>query len=202
MALQKAPEVRGARSGIHSSGACVALVLGLTMCGLPAEADPVSEPALIPWQEPASPSLELDMLDGERVDLRAFSSGTVIVHFFATWCEPCIRELDSLERLANGRDGGDPVILGVNVGETDARVRNFLRNQPVSFPILMDRERKAIRSWKVIALPSTFVLAPGLVPALFVESDVDWNDDNVRASIEDLRGPFLQTQSAGPEGGT
>ena len=108
-----------------------------------------------------------------------------MVHFFATWCEPCIEELGSLERLAARRHGKDLTILAVDVGEVDARVRSFFRKHPVSFPVLLDRDRAATKAWEIMALPTSFVLDPALSPILFVERDIDWDHRAVDFALDE-----------------
>lgn len=112
-----------------------------------------------------------------------------MVHFFATWCEPCIEELGSLERLAARRHGKDLTILAVDVGEVDARVRSFFRKHPVSFPVLLDRDRTATKAWEVLSLPTSFVLGPESSPILFVEGDIDWDHRAVDFALDEANSP-------------
>jgi hypothetical protein len=78
---------------------------------------------------------------------------------------------------------GSPAILAVNVGEVDARVRSFFRQRPVSFPILLDRDRGAMKAWKVEGLPTSFVLDRDLKPALKTEEPLDWASPPVAAAL-------------------
>ena len=41
--------------------------------------------------------------DGKPVTLAAFKGKPVLVNLWATWCAPCVKELPTLDRLANGR---------------------------------------------------------------------------------------------------
>lgn len=129
------------------------------------------------------PGWKLDVLDGDKVLLEDYLDKPVVVHFFATWCEPCVEELGALERLANRKDS-DIAILAIDVGEIDARVRNFLRKHPVSFPVLLDRERAVTKQWKVTALPTSFVLACDLMPVLHVRGDIAWDSPEVATTLE------------------
>ncbi len=52
----------------------------------------------------------------------------MLVHFFATWCEPCVREMASLQKLADSATGKPFVLIAVDVGEVEVRVRRLFRN--------------------------------------------------------------------------
>lgn len=138
-----------------------------------------------PWPAETAPALVLSQLDGPGIDLAEFRGKPAIVHFFATWCAPCIAEMASLNALA-ATGKGSPAILAISVGEVDARVRNFFRDRPVAFPILLDRDRGAMKTWQVEGLPTSFVLDRDLRPALKAVEPLDWMSPSVAAALATL----------------
>lgn len=168
--------------------------------------------ALAPWPDdaartasPVAPALALDALaldtlDGGRIDLAAYRGRVVLVHFFATWCEPCREEMASLARLAIEAAGGDLVVLAVDVGEVDVRVRRFFAAEPVPFPVLLDRDRATARAWGVSGLPTTIVLDRALAPRLVVRRDLDWNAPAVVRSLRGLTAAPVVPAEASPGG--
>lgn len=190
MLSRAAPEFRGTYLVRHGlSWAWVGPVLAslLLCCGGRALGD-----ELKPWRPAALAPLDLDRLDGMRVDLSALRGRPLIVHFFATWCAPCIEEMASLNALAVEGEAA-PAILAVNVGEVDARVRSFFRQRPVAFPVLLDRDRSAMRAWEVEALPTSFVLDRDLKPALKTEEPLDWTSPAVAAALAALSPQPVET---------
>jgi thiol-disulfide isomerase/thioredoxin len=137
----------------------------------------------------AKPNFTLPSLDGPSYDLRQQAGRVVLVHFFATWCEPCREELASLSSLARSPGLEPPLILAVNVAEVPGRVRRFLEGTPVEFPVLLDADRAATRAWGVYALPTTFVLDRALAPRLMVEGDLDWTREDVVAALRRVAEP-------------
>jgi thiol-disulfide isomerase/thioredoxin len=106
------------------------------------------------------------------------------VHVFATWCEPCREEMAALEALASRPAERPPAILAVDVGEVEARVRTFFATQQVSFPVLLDRDRAALKAWNVQGLPTTFVLDRALRPSRIVQGDLDWADAAIGRELD------------------
>lgn len=142
--------------------------------------------ALKAWTEGAQPPFALPDLQNETRALQGFAGKTVLVHFFATWCEPCVRELHSLQGLAAALRDRPFTIVAVDVAEVDLRVRAFFAKHPVDFPVLLDRDRAVAKAWQVSMLPTTFVLDAALMPRLFVEGDLDWSQPAIRSAIESL----------------
>ncbi|MGE3066471.1 MAG: TlpA disulfide reductase family protein [Hyphomicrobiaceae bacterium] len=133
------------------------------------------------------PEFTLPVLDGSPMRLTAAASPVVLVHFFATWCEPCREELSSLVRLVADTPPHELTVLAVNVAEVPARVRRFIEATPVNFPILLDADRAVTRAWNVSTLPTTFVLGRDRTPRLFVEGDLDWTHRDVVDAIGSIR---------------
>lgn len=158
-----------------------------TLVPLPAASE---SPALRPWTEPSTEgpprSFVLDDLRGEPRDLQGFKGKVVLVHFFATWCEPCVREIASLQKLTAITRGKSLAIVAVDVAEVDLRVRAFFEKSPVDFPVVLDRDRAVAKGWKISALPSTVVLDADLTPRLFVEGDLDWSQPDIVVALEAL----------------
>jgi thiol-disulfide isomerase/thioredoxin len=120
-------------------------------------------------------SFVLDDLAGAHHELAKTRADMVLVHFFATWCEPCREELPALQRLVARSDASDISVLVVSVGEPDDRVRRFFAAMPLSLPVLLDRDRQVAKEWRVQTLPSTFVLNRELEPRLMVEGEFAWD---------------------------
>lgn len=154
-------------------------------CLLPCPAASES-PALQPWTQGALPSFSLDDLRGAPRELQGFGGNVVVLHFFATWCEPCVREIASLQRLTDIARDKPLKVVAIDVAEVDLRARAFFEKLPVNFPVLFDRDRAVTKAWQVSALPSTYVLAPDLTPRLFIEGDLDWTRPDVLTTIEAL----------------
>lgn len=165
-----------------------------------------SEGVLQPYAEPAPPAVSLTGLAGERQSTDAARGEVLLLHFFATWCEPCRPELASLDRLVTEAGGRGLKVLAVSVAEPPVRVARFFKSEPVRFPVALDEDRAAARAWKIDALPSTIVIDRSGRPRLAARRDLDWRDPAVVRALElllaEAGGPITsETALNGPEGG-
>lgn len=151
------------------------------VCALGLVSNAISQPLEIaavaelqPWTEGLQPSFILPSTSGADVALDSMRGRIVLVHFFATWCEPWREELPALNRFA-ARANGAVKILAISVAEVDPSVRRFVQAMPINYPVLLDRDRAVARSWKVATLPTTFVLDADQRPRLFVEAEFAWD---------------------------
>lgn len=149
---------------------------------LPARADEFEV-----WRPASMPALHLPTLDGSDRDLSADAGRVVLVHFFATWCEPCRDELRSLERLAATFEARPLRILAVDVGEPADRVRRFLERNGISprFPVLIDFDKQAMRAWGVEMLPTSYALDRALCPLWKVAGTLEWDSGPTLRLLED-----------------
>ena len=95
-------------------------------------------------------------LNGKEWKLSSLRGAVVLVNFWATWCPPCRKEMPDLESLyARFRDKGF-IVLAIS-DENAAKVTPFVKQQNVSYPILLDQGRQVGRSFIVGGIPKSFV---------------------------------------------
>jgi len=188
---QAAPRVQSPDLPRRAAALGAAAILVLGACGqalATGDRQPVGRQSIdLPvWTGGEKPAFHLDDLNKRALSLGAHAGQVVLVHFFATWCEPCIVEFPALRRLMERADPADLRVLAISVGEVDARVRNFADRMEINFPVLLDRDRSVAKAWGVHALPTTYILGRDLTPRYFIERDYDWDELDIPALLTDL----------------
>jgi peroxiredoxin len=67
---------------------------------------------------------------------------TIVISFFAMWCEPCKQELSKLDALYRSHKAKGLLVLAISMDEPQSRgeVRSFMKRRDISFPVLLDTE--------------------------------------------------------------
>jgi thiol-disulfide isomerase/thioredoxin len=103
--------------------------------------------------------LALGDISGRRVDVAAEEGKVRIIDFWATWCEPCRDELPFLDALQRQLGPSGLSIYAVSVDEDAAQIALFLREVPVSIPILWDKGGiRYTGLYDIQRLPTTFIV--------------------------------------------
>jgi peroxiredoxin len=102
------------------------------------------------------PEFTLHDLSGKTWTFSELRGKVVLVNFWATWCPPCRKEMPDLELLYKRFESKGFVVLGIS-DEKAAKVEPFIRERKVSFPVLLDPERKVNEMFVVQGIPKSFV---------------------------------------------
>jgi len=98
----------------------------------------------------------LTELGGKKWTLKEQRGKVVVVNFWATWCPPCRKEMPDLETLYKQFKDQGLVILAIS-DEDAGKVAPFIAEQKVTYPILLDPERKVNELFQIEGIPKTFV---------------------------------------------
>jgi thiol-disulfide isomerase/thioredoxin len=103
-----------------------------------------------------APPLAGPTIDGAPLALDATPGQPVLVHFWATWCGVCQAEEGTIDALA--RDHRVLTVAAQSGGA--AQVGAYLREEGLSFPVIVDPRGELAQRWGVRAFPTSFVIAP------------------------------------------
>ncbi|NOZ37949.1 MAG: TlpA family protein disulfide reductase [Gammaproteobacteria bacterium] len=107
-----------------------------------------------------APALKLKDMDDNAYDLRVAQGRWKFVHFWASWCGPCRREMPSIQRMLERMQGSSLEIVLINVAESEDTVFSFLASVAPDVNSLLDTDGLVTEQWQPRGLPSTYLVDP------------------------------------------
>jgi thiol-disulfide isomerase/thioredoxin len=134
-----------------------------------------------------APAISVSDAAGNTVELSEFRGKLVLVNLWATWCEPCLREMPSLERL-QARLGDAITILAVSEDRGGSKaVDPFIVKLGLkSVKIYLDPKSAVGRGFEVQGLPTSILIdREGRVLGR-VEGAAEWDSPKILGVLESL----------------
>lgn len=111
-----------------------------------------------PRQGFKAPDFTLQTLEGQTVTLSSLRGKAVLINLWASWCPPCKSEMPAFEQVYKDYKDQGFEILAVNATNQDtlSNARDFVAQNQLTFPILVDSEGKVSQIYQLRSLPTSF----------------------------------------------
>lgn len=154
----------------------------------PASGNNIKQKKLRPQNTNTTPAaLKLNSITDQSIDLKQYKDTVVLVNFWASWCPPCVHEMPSMQRLQDLFQKDKFVILGVNMAEEKSVIQHFLKTRvSVNFPILMDTDGAALKSWQVFAFPTSYLIDKKGQIRYSLFGSIEWDNAETISVINQL----------------
>lgn len=82
-----------------------------------------------------------------------------IISFWATWCIPCINELDAIVDIYEDfeKDNIEVIAISTDDARTKKRVRPMINGKDWNFKILLDENHDLKRALNIVGIPHTII---------------------------------------------
>ena len=114
------------------------------------------------------PNLTLKTLEGKSISTNEFSKSdnVKVLSFWATWCVPCINELDAISEVyEEWQDETNVELIAISTDDsrTKKRVKPLVNGKGWEYQILLDNNQELKRALNITTLPHVVVIKNGKI---------------------------------------
>lgn len=135
------------------------------------------------------PSVQLKDINGKKVDTAELNNDgrPYIISFFATWCKPCLRELDAVNEVyADWQDetGVKLIAVSIDKAQDESKVKPLVNSKGYEYEVLLDPNGDFKRAMGVNMVPTVFIIDGN---NNIVETRTQYTDGSEEHLIEAVR---------------
>src|SRR5512142_904226 len=135
----------------------------------------------------AAKNLAIFTRDGKKVALSKLKGKIVLVHFWATWCPPCVDEIPELDRFwQRYRNNPSIALYSVSVDDSWEAVDTFRRQHPFDLPLYRDPQSKTAHKFGTTKFPETYIADRSGKVLYHLANAIDWDSAQVTDNIDAL----------------
>ncbi|MFQ5825006.1 MAG: TlpA disulfide reductase family protein [bacterium] len=106
-----------------------------------------------------APDFVLQSLDGNEINANMLKGNVLIVDFWATWCQPCIKEIPEYNLLykKHNNDKFKMVAITMASGTAD-KIKPFISKLKIEYPVYIGTKQVNTYFGGIQAFPTTFII--------------------------------------------
>jgi len=115
------------------------------------------------WVGLQAPDFKQPDANGKIVSLSDFKGKYVLVDFWASWCTPCLKELDELKSVYAKYKDRNFTIVGVSLDKDKQKWLASIAHEQLPWVQLSDlkaENNEAAQTYKVLGIPANFLIDP------------------------------------------
>lgn len=130
--------------------------------------------------------LKVQTTKGSELELNKVNEPVVILNFWASWCQPCVREFESLNKLLE-KFPGKVLVVGINNDTEDAlkEIKKIEAKYGLKFESTSDTKNDLASKLNITKIPSSIVYHNGKV-LTFSEKEFNFMDENFVSRLESI----------------
>lgn len=119
----------------------------------------------VPEVHRPAPDFVLASPEGNDIRLADYRGKVVLVNFWGSWCEPCVREIPALQAAYEQLQDQDFVVIGVNLFDDEQAqnhsredIRSFVEQLGITYPVALDEDGTTTDAYRVFPIPTSFFI--------------------------------------------
>jgi peroxiredoxin len=107
--------------------------------------------------ESKAPNFEGQKFNGEEFELYEQKADYIFIDFWATWCSPCVEDLQYIQKLTE-KTSNKLVVIGINRDLNRGKAKAFIEKEGYDFINIYDSTGRIAGKYNVESLPKNYLL--------------------------------------------
>ena len=138
------------------------------------------------------PSVEVKTLDGKNMNIQEIenSGKPIVINFWATWCKPCKKELNTIaEVYEEWQEETGVKLIAISIDDTRSmsKVAPYVNSADWDYEIYLDQNSDLKRAMGVSTVPHTFLLDGEKNIVWQHRGYVEGDEENLLEEIKNIR---------------
>ena len=103
-------------------------------------------------------STPLSSVGGQKTTLADFKGNVLLIDFWASWCGPCRQSFPWMNGMQQQYRAEGLEVVAINLDEEPELAREFLRQVPAQFTVLLDSDAQLPDAFGLIGMPSSYLI--------------------------------------------
>jgi cytochrome c biogenesis protein CcmG/thiol:disulfide interchange protein DsbE len=132
----------------------------------------------------SAPDFTITADNGRIITAENFGGRLLVLNFWATWCQPCVEEVPSLDQFAQEMAGSGVVVLGVSVDKNPKLYHDFLTRSHISFMTARDPDARISADYGTFKYPESYIIdSKGKVVQKIIGA-TNWTDGSMVNAVK------------------
>jgi cytochrome c biogenesis protein CcmG/thiol:disulfide interchange protein DsbE len=106
-----------------------------------------------------APDFSLATPAGDTVKLSSFKGKTVVVDFWAMWCQACREAFGSLNAIQKDMTEKNVAVIGINLENANPqKVAAFVKKAGIEYTVLLDPKTSTAKLYSIKGVPSLVII--------------------------------------------
>ncbi|MDX2478088.1 MAG: TlpA disulfide reductase family protein [Gammaproteobacteria bacterium] len=136
-----------------------------------------------------APVLKISDIDGIPFNPSEYQGKWFFVHFWASWCVPCRREVPAIQKMWQVMQEEGLALAFINTSEDEDTVFSFLSIHAPELRALMDNDGQVTEMWQPRGLPATYLVDPKGIVRYQALGGREWHTPNYINFLRSLLKP-------------
>jgi cytochrome c biogenesis protein CcmG, thiol:disulfide interchange protein DsbE len=133
-----------------------------------------------------APDFSIQAENGKTISARDFGGKLLILNFWATWCEPCVQEVPSLDQLQRQLGPKGLVVLGVSEDKDPQAYKEFLARFRVTYMTARDPAVSIKPKYGTIQIPESYLIDSNGRVVEKIVGEANWSSPQMVEHVQSL----------------